>query len=346
MKLATSLFSNADAILVSSPSNIKYLTGYSGFSEIERECFLLLTKNRKYLITDERYAEAVAKQVPEFKVIPVGVGRFIHQGDKVLDSIPLLGIEEEDLKVTEYKAIKKRVRKTVNINLSDIRIVKESNEVKKIEKACALGDKAFNYITKKIKVGLTEKELAKILIQFIVSQGVEISFSPIVAFGKNSSVPHHLSGNTKLKSNSIVLLDFGVKFDNYCSDMTRTIFFGSHDKKFNDIHKTVLEAQLKAIKAVKPGTNASEIDKIARTHILSKGYPNVIHSIGHGIGIDVHEAPHLSPFSDDLFSEGMVFSIEPGIYLPGYGGVRIEDLFLVTKNGSRKLTHSPVLLNN
>ena len=239
-----------------------------------------------------------------------------------------------------------KVLKTINAD--SLRIIKTNNEIKKIKKACRLGDKTFDYILKKIKFGVTEKEIAFEIEFFIKKSGGDISFRPIVAFGENSAVPHHQATNNKLTNNQIVLLDFGVKLNNYCSDMSRTIFFGSAEEEFKKMYDAVLQAQdlaiqqfsKKTIKQLEKGIKASEIDKIARDHITSKGYKTIPHSVGHGIGIEVHEAPHLSPNSKDILKEGMVFSIEPGIYIPGFGGVRIEDLVVLEKTGVRLITRS------
>ncbi len=339
----------ADAVLVSSWGNITYLTNYSGFSKEERECFLLITRKKQYLITDERYSEAVREQVSNFDVVDEGASKFINRNhSNILKRLRImsLGIEENNLTVSEYRSIKKIVEKTLNIDLSKLRILKREEEVENIKKACALGDIAFKFIVGKLRTGVSERQIANEIEFFIMEKDAEISFKPIVAFGKNSSVPHHASGQTKLKQNQIVLLDFGVKVNNYCSDMTRTVFFGSPALEFKRMHKTVLEAQKKAIEFLKSSIinhksiTGRDIDKVARDYIISKGYPNIIHSLGHGIGIEVHEAPHLSPNSKDVIKPGMVFSIEPGIYIEDYGGVRIEDLVLVTKKGAELISHA------
>jgi len=187
---------------------------------------------------------------------------------------------------------------------------------------------------------------------FIRRHGADISFPPIVAYGADSAIPHHVPTNNKLTNNQIVLLDFGVKLNNYCSDMTRTVFFGSASAEHKRIYQTVLEAQKRAIDAfankVPPLRRwnlaknlAKNIDKVARDYIISKNYKTIPHSLGHGIGLEVHEAPRLSPSSRDILKPGMVFTIEPGIYIPGFGGVRIEDVVALEKSGPRILTYSP-----
>jgi len=285
--------------------------------------------------------------------------------DKIFENlskkIKKIGIEENDLSVAEYKKIRKHF-KTVNLKeLSNLRTIKGEDEILKIEKACKLGDEAFDFILKKLKLGVSEKQIAFELEFFIKRNGADISFPPIVAFGKNSSIPHHQTSDKRLKTKSIVLLDFGVKLGNYCSDMTRTIFFGKADDKFKKIYNTVLASQQKAIESLKSSMvngqwsidarnadssevdsiRASDIDLVTRNHIVKQGYPTIPHSLGHGIGIEVHESPRLSPESKDILKPGMVFSIEPGIYMPGFGGVRTEDLVVLEKKGLRLLTHSP-----
>lgn len=335
------LFKTADAILVSSPSNIIYLTKDFGFSENEREVFLLITKRNKYLITDKRYSTSVVSSKIDYKLIDVGALTFLNNElEKIINSekIKTLGIEENNLTILEYRLLKNKV-KTINIDLKDLRIIKSENEILNIKKACKITDETFNYIVKQFKVGVSEKDISIILENFIKSKNAEISFRPIIAFGKNSAIPHHLSNQTKLKKNQIILLDFGVKFNNYCSDMSRTIFFGKADEKFKKIYTVVLESQKKATKFITANLKAKEIDKIARNYIVQKNYPSMPHALGHGIGLDVHESPNISPRSIDKIQNGMIFSLEPGIYIENYGGVRIEDLVLV-KNDKAELIYS------
>jgi Xaa-Pro aminopeptidase len=319
-----------DAILISSVPNIIFYTGYSGFFESDREAFLIVKGKSKILITDSRYIEDVNK-IKNIKVIECSVGRFLKQaGEKILKDLGIktLGIEENNLTVTEYKYLS-NFTNLVPVDLRDLRIIKDDHEIQNIKRACKIGDDAFDFIVNQLHAGKTEKQVALELEHFIRSKGAEISFSSIVAFGANSAAAHHKSDNTKLKKNEMVLLDFGVKVNNYCSDMSRTVFFGKADNKFKDIYQVVLEAQLKSIKTIKSNINASEIDLAARNHIVKKGFQDIYHSVGHGIGIEVHEAPYISPYSKDIVKNGMVFSVEPGIYIPGYGGVRIEDIVAV-----------------
>lgn len=225
-------------------------------------------------------------------------------------------------------------------------------EISLIEKACQLTDKTFRYILTKIKKGVTEKELSLEIQRFIRANGAGLSFRPLVSFGKNTAEVHHKSTDKKLKKNNIVMLDFGAKLNGYCSDMTRTVFMGRASKKQKKIYSAVLKTQQKAVKflmRVQPladtnslvkGLNppAKDVDKVARDYIISQGYPTIPHGLGHGIGKKVHEPPKISPKSRAIFKPGMVFSIEPGIYIKNFGGVRIEDLVVLEKTGPRILT--------
>ncbi|MDO8573630.1 MAG: Xaa-Pro peptidase family protein [Candidatus Daviesbacteria bacterium] len=321
-----------DAVLVSSVSNITYLSGYANFSEKEREAYIFIGADFAYLISDARYMEEIKSNVPHLT--------FFERSHKnpIADlfkkhKIKNLGIEENNLTVSEFKLIKRHFKNLKHFEIS--RSIKTKKEIDKIEKACKIGDMAFEYILKKFKAGVTEKEIAKDMENLVRDRSAEFSFPAIVAFGKNSAVPHHHTGETVLNENEFVLLDFGVKFENYCSDMTRTFFFGKPNKKQKNMYQAVLKAQQKAVEAIEQGER--KVAKIFKAAGLA-----IPHSLGHGIGLEVHEAPHISPKSKEILKEGMVFSIEPGIYIPNFGGVRIEDLFVLEKNSLRKLTHASV----
>jgi Xaa-Pro aminopeptidase len=338
-----------DALLISSIPNIIYLTGFNGFSKDERECYLLLTKRKNYIFTDARYLEAVSK-IANFELAELSSNRNFEKALKeiiVKEKINNLAIDEDDLRISEVLRIKKVVKISPDENIIEkLRELKDELEIKDIKKACSLGDDVFKFILTQIKLGIIEKELAKKIEIFILENNAEVSFRPIVAFGENSSSPHHVASDRKLEKNEIVLLDFGVKAEDYCSDMTRTVFFGKVNSEHKRLYKTVLEAQTKAIELISSSINnhksisGSQIDKVAREHILNDGYPTIPHSLGHGIGLEVHEKPSISPKSKDEIKIGMVFSVEPGIYIPGVGGIRIEDLVYIGKNGLQIITRA------
>lgn len=223
-----------------------------------------------------------------------------------------------------------------------MRGIKTPKEVLKIKKACALGDKIYFQIQKVIKIGITERDLSLEIQRLTQKHGASLSFRPIVAFGKNAYEIHHKPTNLKLnKSHGFVMIDLGVKLNNYCSDMTRTLFVGRATAKQKRIYKTVLESQRKAIVYLKLSRRAIDIDKAARDYINTKGYPQFRHSLGHGIGKKVHESFRIGPKSKTILKSGMVFTIEPGIYIKNYGGVRIEDTFYLNNDKLFQLTKSP-----
>lgn len=344
---------NPDAVLISSIANIVYLTNFSEFSTTDRDAYLLITKTKHYVFTHGIYKETVEKQVPHFELRAIQREMPLTKTlQTIIDEqkITKLGYEAFDLKVSEYEQLLKQFNKKMLIPTdccNKLRVIKSSDEIEKIRKACALGDKAFTFITKQLHAGVTEKELAYALEFFIKKTGADISFPSIVAFDAHTSQPHHVPTTTPLKKNGLVLFDFGVKLDAYCSDMTRIVCFGNATTKQKNVYETVRAAQQKAIACIreklktKAEIPATEVDKTARDAIISQGFSTMPHSLGHGIGIEVHEAPRLTPFSQETLEEGMVFSIEPGIYLPKEFGVRIEDLFVVENNKLIQLTNAP-----
>lgn len=227
-------------------------------------------------------------------------------------------------------------------------LIKTPKEILKIKKACALGDKVYSQILKKIRLGITERELRLEIIHLIRKNGARLSFRPIVSFGKNASHVHHKPTKLKLRKNhGFIMIDLGTKVNNYCSDMTRTVFFGKASKRQKKIYKTVLNAQKIAIDFISNHSNdtyhrsAKETDRVAREYITSKKYPNIPHSLGHGIGLRVHQTPKIGPKSRTILKNGMVFTIEPGIYIKNFGGVRIEDVYYLNKDKLIQLTKSP-----
>ena len=329
-----------DAVLISSVSHISYLSGYTNFSKEERDGYLFITPDKGYILTHGIYSEVMKARVQHLELIEISrreptrkiLSKLVKKGKKAK-----IGIEEDNLTVLEYKALQKEFKNLQNFDLNLSRVIKSSFEIECISKACQIGDKAFEHILKKIKSGVTELNLAFELENFIRNSGGEVSFKTIVALGKNSAYPHHETGNTALTKEvgQIVLMDFGVKLNNYCSDMTRTVFLGKPDQKKERIYKSVLNSQKKAEEFIEnqlllgKEIKASDVDTISRTYLKTKNLPDMPHSLGHGIGLEVHERPYISPKSKDSLKEGMVFSLEPGVYIPEFGGVRIEDLYVI-----------------
>ena len=219
------------------------------------------------------------------------------------------------------------------------RKIKEESELKNLREAARIASDSFEDFTKTLREGMTESELAANIVYAMMKNGASgESFKTIVAFGKNSAIPHYSPGNAKLKKNDFVLMDYGALYNRYCSDTTRTVVFGRADEKQRDIYETVKLAQAESKKALTSMANGKDIDKIARD-IIDKKYPGrFIHSLGHGVGLDVHDHPALSPTLDFILKPNMVVTDEPGIYIPGFGGVRIEDDLIIKKNGHEEIT--------
>lgn len=340
-----------DALLISSIPNIIYITEYNGFSPTEREAYLFVVKRKAFLIVSALHVEEarqLAKNVTVLERTAKYPFRQILQDLIKKHAVVDCGFEDDSLTVAEFNALSPAFKKLNPADLSNLRLIKTTDEINSIKKACTLGDKSYSHILKKIRIGMTEKEVSLTLEMFIRKQGHEISFPPVVAFEEYAAVPHHNSGNRKLKNNSLVLIDFGTKVENYCSDMTRVFFVGKATAEQKKAYNTVVAAQQKAVKyiekmlAKKEKPIATIVDSTARNYTVANGYPPFNHS-SHGIGLEVHENPHISSSRAPL-ENGTVFSIEPGIYLPGKFGVRIEDIYAIVDNKLVTLTHSPTEL--
>lgn len=333
-----------DALFISSPYNIRYVTGFDGFGTHEREGFALLTKANLYICADPRLSEGARKNSKGTTIIEFGAEkRLLPQLQEILheEKIQTIGFEE-NLTVSELK----RFRRLKNVKFKEtqeiieyVRQVKDVKELTYLQHACTLTDATFSFILKNIRTGMTEKDAAWEMEKYIRESGGELAFPTIVAFGKNSVVPHHKTGKTKLEPNSIVLLDFGANVEGYSADMTRTVFMGRAPTEFKKMYETVRVGQEKAFSPQK--VTCSGIDHIARDYIKKQGYPSVPHSVGHGVGLEVHELPHITPGYNQEILTNTPFTIEPGIYINGIGGVRIEDTVWWSGKKIISLTHSP-----
>ncbi len=331
-----------DALVVSSAVNVQYLTGYSNFSRFEREAYLLVTETNAFLFTDGRYIEAVQK------IPPKGIRAFLRTElyKKIKTSkAKSIGVEQ-NFTFAELKKFKRETGKKfvlVERIVESLRSVKDSEEIKNIKLACRLTDKCHSNVLKNIRMNVTEKEVAWKIEKFLKENGGELAFEPIVAFGPNSAIPHHQTSDKRIaKSDELVLLDFGAKVNGYCSDMTRTLLTKNSSDRAKKVYRAVFETQKRAIDYLGTGSDleAKAVAKVANDYIVSKGFKEIPHGLGHGIGLEVHEEPRLSPKSKDKLVRGNVFTIEPGIYIPGFSGVRIEDDFILGNNLER-LTKSP-----
>lgn len=340
-----------DALLITSPYNIAFLTGIHAFSIEEREARILVTKSNIYLFTDARYTGMVKEMSPFVDLREVKHTNPLSQQLKEIfknENIKQLGFEEENITYGEVADLEEKFDETEFIPtieiVEDLRTSKDNNEVESIRKACALTDKAFVHILKLLKPGVTELEIKAKLESFIRENGGSIAFESIVAFGKNSAIPHHLSTDIRLQKLDIILIDFGAKVNGYCSDMTRSVFLGEPYAEQKKIYNGVLKAQEIAIDYLNThmseGFELKKAHELANNHLHSLGFSDIPHSLGHGVGLQVHEGPTVSPFSEIHLTTGMIITIEPGVYIEGLGGVRIEDTALITPQGLEILTNS------
>lgn len=317
-----------DAFITTKPSDFLYLTGIKCVFFV-----LFLTKKTNFVFAPKLYNQI--KPILDcydikdiFKLLP-----------KILKSLNIkkIGFNSKEMLCYFVKQLKK-IKGIQLIDrenfLTDLRMIKTQDEIKKIKKAGIITKKAFNNIIQILKPGITEKEVAKkIIIQMYENGADGIAFEPIVAFGKNSAYPHHQSSQTKLEENQPILIDCGATVENYHFDFTRTIFFGKSTTLFKKIFNIVKKAQLSVIRAIKPGIKFSVLDRVAREIINKHSYKEkFIHYTGHGVGLDIHEEPRIAPKNVIKCKENMVFTVEPGIYLENLFGVRIEDIVLLANN--------------
>ncbi len=353
---------DCDALLINDPVNLFYMTGLE--LSIGK---LLIFRNGANLFVDGRYFERCQKISP----FPVFLSEKTSLGERLanpdLPPIKTLGFCVGETNYQTFLSYEKSIqelrqysngkRKTTLVPLDrpiqQIRSIKEPDEIASLQQAAELGSAGFDYVCTLLKEGITEEEVALELEIFWKRKGgKKVAFDPIIAFGSNSSMPHYRAGTSRLKKGDPVLVDIGVNLQHYHSDMTRMIFFGTPPEQISVIHSVVQHAQQHALSICKPGVLIGDVDNAARSFIEEQGYgENFTHSLGHGVGLEIHELPalrNIPPFHTVPLKPGMVFTIEPGIYIPGVGGVRIEDTIVITDDGYKNLTNrsnNAVILN-
>ncbi len=335
---------NLDLFLATAGVNLRYLTGFTG------EGMGAISGERTMVVTDRRYEVEVGQELPDCEVV------FAEEGylEELAAHINCLGkcragFESRHL---TYAAHQKLSELAESVELAPTkgvveqqRAVKEDGELQAIRTAARVTDEALQAVLAELAAGISERELALRLRQEIVRAGGEdVSFAPVVAFGENSAKAHAVASERCLAAGDVVLIDVGAEVDGYCSDMTRTVMMGEPNEKFSEVYRLVREAQQAAMAAIAPGVPAEEVDGRARAVIDDSSYQGRFgHSLGHGVGLEVHELPRLSKSSEDILAAGQVVTNEPGIYLPEWGGVRLEELVLVTEQGAEPLTQTPYL---
>lgn len=325
-----------DSLLVTDPGDLFYLTG------VELEGFwLLLARKKAYALSPVMLAGQLR---PLIDGIPVLVSDSMAEQASLLAkkiSLKNVGIDPFKITVAVAERLKKEKLhiKSINNVISLNRSIKDKKEIEIIRRSCKISANAVRYIGRYVRPGISESEISFKIEEYFARNGARPAFLPIVASGPNTAFPHHVSGSRKLTKNDIIMIDLGCRINGYCSDLTRTTFLGKISRSQKRIYELVAQAHDRAIQGLAAGRKASEIDAVARAVIARAGFgEQFIHSTGHGVGIDVHEQPRLSARDTTVLEPGMVVTVEPGIYVPGNCGVRIEDTVLITHKGIEVLT--------
>ena len=330
---------SVDSFLVTTEKNVAYLTGFRG-----DDSFLVISRKKAFFLTDSRYLDEAKNSIKGCDIILVRNSTYNTISDIARRArLKKMGFESMNLQYEVYKRLKALLKNTRLLGLKSMvesmRSVKGLREIEAIKKAAGLTVKIYKDLMRSLKFGLTESELASRLKIAFIENGASPAFDPIVAAGASAALPHAIPGSSRVKKDCVLMVDMGVRLNGYNSDMTRTTLFGRAASKAKKIYDIVKRAQEAAINRVAPGVRASEIDFAARGYIGSKGFGKFFgHSVGHGVGLDVHEGPSISRHNHTALKEGMVFTIEPAIYLPNKFGIRLEEMVLVTRGGCEVIT--------
>lgn len=328
-----------DGIFISNLDNVRYLSGFTG-----GEGSILITQNGNYFFADSRYVTQASEQTRGFNVT-----KYDDREKEVSDlvsalNIKNLGFEPQYVTFEAYNKLLKRLPGTglipVDEGLDGLREVKEDSEIGLIKEAIRIASESYLRLAKSIKIGAKEREIALEMEYFMRRMGAEkVSFDTIVASGKRAALPHGVAADKRIEKGDLIVIDYGARYQGYYSDETQTVVVGKPTAEQEKIYQVVKDAQEKAFEAIKPGIEVTKVDSAARDYIKKAGFGEYFgHGTGHGVGLAVHETPRISPLGKGVLEEGMVFTIEPGIYIPGWGGVRLEDMVRVTSHGYEKLT--------
>lgn len=328
-----------DALLLTNPINRRYMTGFTGTAGVA-----LISQTDARFITDFRYTDQATEQVKHFKVVEYKQSIELEINHQLKElNVKRLGFEQDHMTYAQYDLYKK----TFGVELipvselvENIRLIKNPVELEYLKKAAAIADQAYEHIQGFIKPGVREVDIANELEFFMRKQGAtSSSFDIIIASGFRSALPHGVASEKEIQSGELVTLDYGALYNGYCSDITRTLAVGEVSEQLRRIYDIVLEAQKRGVDGIKPGMTGKEADALTRDYIEEQGYGKYFgHSTGHGLGMEVHEAPSLSLRTKTQLERGMVVTVEPGIYVPNVGGCRIEDDIVITSSGNERLT--------
>jgi Xaa-Pro aminopeptidase len=332
-----------DGYLVTNRADQYYLTGFNG-----EDGAALILRRRVVLVTDGRFAEEAAKVAPWATAVvrthslPEALGRLARR-----HRLERIGFDAARVTVKLHAAVRRAVRPARLVAVAELvqglRLIKDATEVAALTRAVRIAESAFKAVVGRLRLGTTERRLAAALQHEMICRGAsEASFPIVVAEGVNSSLPHAVPGERRIRAGSAVLIDWGARFGHYCSDLTRVVFIHRIPPRFRRMYENVYAAQAEAIRAIHPGVRMCDVDRRARSRLQQAGLAqHFAHGLGHGIGLDVHEQPRLAKRVTEPLEAGMVVTVEPGVYLPGVGGVRIEDDVLVTQAGCRVLSRLP-----
>ncbi len=328
-----------DALIISNFRNRRYISGFSGSAGL-----LLLLPDKVVLLTDFRYVEQAKQEAPGCEIVQHG-SRIYEDAANFLARCSSIAYEENYVTVETFKKLQTSIpdKEWLPTNLDLLRTVKDQEELSLLKNAVDIADRAFARLLPELRTGMAEIEAAALLEFYLRQEGASgTSFPTIVASGERSSLPHGQPTDKVFAAGDFVTFDFGAVYKGYCSDITRTVVIGKASEEQKKVYGIVLAAQLKALAALKPGITGKEGDAAARDVITAAGYGQYFgHGTGHSVGLAIHEEPRLSPSCAALLEPGMVVTVEPGIYIPGWGGVRIEDMVAVTGDGVRILTATP-----
>lgn len=335
---------NLDAILIKKKENCFYLSGYTG-----EDAFLLISNDDLFIITDSRYEEQAFAEAAIFKSVILKTNLIDETVNQIIkEDIKKIGFIKSELSYDEFTQMSSKLSDKSELLplrdiVSELRVIKSQYETEKIKNAVDLADRAFDHIFKIIRPGIAESDIALEIEYFMKKNGASgTSFETIVASGVRSSLPHGTATDKKIEMGDAITVDFGAVIDKYCSDITRTVFLGNPSEEMKRIYNIVLEAQITAEHSAFEGVSGKEIDAVARNIICEAGYKeNFGHGLGHGVGLETHEQPRLSPSGEVIMKNGMVVTVEPGIYIKGVGGVRIEDMIVINGQKPIILTKTP-----
>jgi Xaa-Pro aminopeptidase len=340
-----------DAILVSNPHSRRYLTGYTGDDHPPDETagILLILRDRARMFASSNNVDWAQSEAPHIAVSAWGYPWTNTEAEAIAEEgAKNVGFEEEALSVGEFQRLTEAAGETVVWTplagvVERLRVIKDDVEIELLAEACRITDAAFAAGESALKAGMTEMELVAILDDAMRANGGDgPGFSTIVASGPHAARPHHAPGNRQIEPGEPVIIDMGAEYRGYRADLTRTICVGKPTSELISVYTTVLDAHEAVLAAIRSGVSGKDVDEVARALFRAAGHgDHFIHGLGHGVGLRIHEAPSAGPRSNDVLTSGMTLTVEPGLYIPGWGGVRIEDFVVIENNGYRNLTAAP-----